>query len=163
MPEIYMPVKIPDTKMLNQLGPQGGPMYLLQKDFQFLINNINFVVPNGFVFDQASTPRWLWSAFPPAHPDYVAASLLHDLGYAGELWPRKFMDQLFLGVLIANGVKRCKRNLMYWGVRVGGGFTYKEHTIKRIKEVRSLLGVDFNGVVTRPLWPAGFIPGFPMK
>lgn len=106
------------------------------------------IVPEGFVYDGASVPRWLWTV-TGITPDGLirAAALLHDFiyRYKGWLpkgsyqmfdentqqwkdlsapWPRKSADRLFARVMRESGVSAFRRRLAYRGVRLFGWFTW---------------------------------------
>lgn len=153
---IYLEEKIPDTLMLDKTE-HGRPVHKLQKNFLVWINNqkncIRFCIYSGIEFDYASIPRPLWSFCLPSDPKITAASLVHDVAYGAELWPRKFCDQLFLAIMKYRNVPAWKRTIMYSAVRIGGGFTYKEHTNESVTNIRKTLRVFDDG--KRPLWKPG--------
>jgi hypothetical protein len=153
-PTVFFPDRIPDTKMIGTYEKER-PLHLLQEDFRVIIDGQEFTLKAGIVFDFASVPRPFWSLVPPMDPKYAGASLLHDVGYGAEIWPRKYCDDLFLAAMITSKVKRWKRQVMYYAVRVGGRFTYKNHTKASIKKIRVLLGVPG---MKRPEFEAGEIP-----
>lgn len=150
LPTVQLPDLIPNTKGIMKYE-DGRPKVVLETDFYVLINRKVYKIPNGFEYDHASVPRGLWNTFPPYDPLYAGAACLHDWCYAGEFFPRKFADQLFLSAMCFTGVPKWKRNLMYTAVRIGGAFTYKKHTIKTVMEVRELSGITDK---KRPLWKA---------
>lgn len=150
LPKVEITIKYPDTKMTGKCD-DGRPLFTLQEPFPFAINGKWRIIPAGFEFDYASVPRGLWNTFPPDDPDYSAASLVHDWLYAGEYFPREFNDHVFLSLMRLSGVSAIKRALMFAAVRIGGAFTYKDHTIKTVMAVRSLSEISGE---TRPLWKA---------
>lgn len=147
-PIVKFPVLYPDA-ILTGKREDGRPLYMLQVPFVAEINGKEFTIPAGFVFDFASIPRIFWSFFLPDDPQYAAAALLHDWAYSGEWWPRDFNDRLFLAAMKFTRVPVWKRGCMYSAVRVGGGFTYKEHSRGSVMRVRGLSGVVGD---SRPLW-----------
>ena len=102
-------------------------------------------VPEGFIYDGASVPRWLWS-ISGIRPDGLnrAASLLHDYLYsrkgilpkmshmkytdkwvpADHVWDRKEADRLFCRLLREAGVSKVKRLIAYGAVRIFGGSSW---------------------------------------
>lgn len=146
---VELPELIPNTKGINEFDHKR-PMFILEEDFKIIVNGDVNIIPKGFKFDNASTPFGVQNTFPSYHPDYAAAALFHDFLYAGEIFDRKVNDALFLATTKAAGCPKGKRNIMYFAVRVGGGFTYKKHTISSIMEVRKLLGITSQ---LRPLFP----------
>lgn len=150
LPKVFFPVKLPNPIPLDRC--EGGrPKFQLEVPFVVHINGTALTIPAGVEFDYASVPRALTNIFPPNDPDYQAASLLHDVAYQAELWPRDFNDKLFLAAMIGTGVERWKRNTMWFAVRIGGGFTYRKHSIESVLKVRNLMNLASQ---IRPLWPA---------
>ena len=131
---------VPDVLPLDATE-DGRPLWLLQEELRYYIDDAACSVPVGVVVDFASVPRGLWNTFPPYDPKYSAAAIIHDWLYMTERYPRKINDQIFLEAMIARGVKRWKRNVMHFAVRVGGGFTYKKHTVKSVMKWRAFVGV----------------------
>lgn len=137
---VVLPQLIPNTRGINEFD-KNRPMFILEEDFSAVVNGDVNIIPKGFRYDNASTPFGIQNTFPSYHPDYAAAALFHDFLYAGEIFDRKVNDALFLATMKAAGCSKIKRNLMYFAVRVGGGFTYKDHDLSSVMEVRSLLGI----------------------
>jgi hypothetical protein len=78
------------------------------------------VVPAGFVFDGASTPRLFWSIIPPFKKTKRAACV-HDwmCKNAKNNKDRKKADQYFLQALKEMGFNPVRSMLGYIGVRLG--------------------------------------------
>jgi hypothetical protein len=146
---VVLPQLIPNTKGINEFDKKR-PMFILEEDFPIIVNGDVNVIPKGFKYDNASTPFGIQNTFPSYHPHYAAAALFHDMLYAGEIFDRKVNDALFLATMKAAGCPKWKRNTMYFGVRLGGGFTYKKHTLSSVMNVRRLLGITSH---LRPLFP----------
>jgi hypothetical protein len=95
--------------------------------------------PKGFIWDGATIPRVFWSILG-YHPGgiMIPPSLWHDLIYkakgqmtnelTGEpiFISRKNCDLLFKEHCIHVGVKRLQANRMYWGVRLGGAYFWRD-------------------------------------
>jgi hypothetical protein len=85
----------------------------------------HLTVPKGFITDFASTPQLFWNILPP-WGRYGKAAVIHDYLYqnAGridhKIYTRKYADVMFRNAMKELGVKRWKRFVMYWGVRLGG-------------------------------------------
>ncbi len=80
-----------------------------------------FTVPEGFCSDGASIPRLLWSVVgSPFDPKFSAAAIMHDWLYRKTTIARKTADNVFLRLLLANGVHRFRARLMWCGVRLFG-------------------------------------------
>lgn len=81
------------------------------------------IVPEGFVSDLASVPRapviyWLTGNVA------AKAAVLHDYLYQSRMYPRAMCDAIFREASEVIGVSWWRRNLMYLGVRLGGGMFY---------------------------------------
>lgn len=81
-------------------------------------------IPAGFVTDFASVPRLFWNALPP-WGKYGKAAVVHDYCYRTGCLSRKKCDQIFLEGMRVLGVPFWKRHVMYWAVRLFGGYAYK--------------------------------------
>ncbi len=79
-----------------------------------------FTVPQGFVSDFASVPRFLWPVLPP-HGRVKRAAVLHDWLYCQPEIDRPYADLLFLEAMKADSVPWLQRWAMYLGVRIFGG------------------------------------------
>ena len=101
--------------------PIGQYCYLLCE--KFIYNNGDYCVeiPEGFINDGASVPRWAWSIVGLT-PDGLlrAAAVVHDFHYRFGIGTRKFADQLFYQMLGEYGVNKARAKLAYAAVRVGG-------------------------------------------
>lgn len=98
-------------------------------------NGETITMPAGMQTDLASIPRILWPILPPDGP-WGEAALPHDLCYRSlgamtwhshvgrsraEPYSRAECDQILLEGMTALGVPPWKREVIYLGVRVGGG------------------------------------------
>lgn len=81
---------------------------------------IRLTVPAGFVTDFASTPRWLWWILPPTG-EYMEDALVHDWLYSSRC-PRFLADAIFRALMERRGVSLWKRVVMFYCVRLFGGF-----------------------------------------
>jgi hypothetical protein len=122
--------------------------YCLRGDYTYIwrYNKLThkITIPNGFVYDGASVPRFLWSIFD-IYPDGIhrPASLIHDYIYKRKgclpiqqyciyyidgwistqyKWTRRDADRLFFRILRESGVPKFKRRIMYYAVRLFGYF-----------------------------------------
>lgn len=91
-----------------------------------------FTVPQGFLSDLDSVPRWL----PLSHALVKGASLTsavaHDWLYqegriAGNAITRKDADEVYLRAMVDEGVNWFQRFLIFRGVRLGGMFAWNRH------------------------------------
>ena len=78
-------------------------------------------IPQGYVTDLASIPRFFWSVIgPPQDPKFVKAAVIHDVLYARGEGTKEDADQLFYILLLKAGVSRWRAWSMYKAVRFGG-------------------------------------------
>lgn len=102
--------------------PIGQNCYLLCEKFEYNNGDYCVEIPEGFINDGASVPRWAWSIVGLT-PDGLlrAAAIVHDFHYRFGIGTRKFADQLFYSMLIEYGVNKVRAKLAYAAVRIGGG------------------------------------------
>ena len=87
-------------------------------------DSIEFItVPFGFITDFASVPRIFWSVLPP-DGEYTQAAVLHDYMYNEKLYERKICDDIFLEAMTVLKVPGWKRRIIYYAVRMFGGFCF---------------------------------------
>lgn len=87
-------------------------------------------IPEGFITDGASTPRWLQNLYPPFYK-YTAAAIVHDYLYGEGEWKREECDKLFRDIMR----HRLKLSWRYWlimylAVRLGGASHYTRRNIE---------------------------------
>lgn len=120
--------------------PVSEKEYLLNEHFIIRINDLEFVIFKGFVFDGASIPRFAWSiiGLAPVGP-HLAAACLHDFLYENRghipedkgsvkfndkltklVFTRKQTDELFRDVLRVSCLSSFRVWAMYNAVRVFG-------------------------------------------
>ena len=80
-------------------------------------------VPLGTVTDLTSTPRLLWSIWPP-HGRYAKAAIVHDYLYQNAIGSKAYADDVFREAMGVLGVPRFTRFVMYWAVRLFGRGNY---------------------------------------
>lgn len=103
-----------------KLRPDGVYRELVKNFTMPLDDEVNVFVPQGFIFDFASVPKPLWVILPPAHGRYIKAAFIHDWFYSSQNITRYQADKYFLSVMKKCNVPFIKRQLLYWGVRIGG-------------------------------------------
>ena len=82
-------------------------------------------VPAGFLYDGASIPSIAQPlTYTPFLPKVMLAALVHDYLYTTGEVRRIEADSIFFQLLIDSGVPRLTAELMYTGVRIGGGGHY---------------------------------------
>jgi hypothetical protein len=85
-----------------------------------------FRIPEGFISDFASVPRFFWRILPP-WGRYAPAAVAHDYLYAnGLICSRKEADLIFLKLMENLGVSWWKRKTMYQAVRMFGGNAWND-------------------------------------
>ncbi len=80
-------------------------------------------VPVGYVTDLTSTPRLLWSIFPP-DGKYAKAAIVHDYLYSNAIGLKAWADLVFKEAMGVLNVPKWRRYLMYWAVRLFGRGNY---------------------------------------
>ncbi|MEQ9406890.1 MAG: DUF1353 domain-containing protein [Fuerstiella sp.] len=86
------------------------------------------IVPEGFVSDGASIPRWLWPVLgPPVGNRHLIPAIVHDwLCVRGETYHERVLsDAVFFKLLAEYEVPRWKRTVMYLAVRCYGRFVWR--------------------------------------
>lgn len=78
-------------------------------------------IPEGYVFDGCSIPRWAWSIVGyPFEPDLIEAACVHDwyCEKAQHYFERTIGDSVFLKLLADAGVTSWRRWIMFAAVRM---------------------------------------------
>ena len=102
-------------------------VFILSEDKTVESLGYSVTVKNGFDFDGASIPKWLWSIYgSPLNGNYVVASLIHDGLYASQKVSKRVSDKVFLDVMKQLNVGYIKRTSMYLAVKMFGGKDWKE-------------------------------------
>ena len=108
------------------VGKDGRPHAKLLEDlvYETNLNGGTITVPKGYISNYASTPRLLWSIFPP-WGEYNRAAILHDyLCDYGEC-SRFQTDSVFREAMAQLGVPTWRRVIMYYAVRIAAVLTGK--------------------------------------
>jgi hypothetical protein len=80
----------------------------------------------GFITDFASVPKWLPVVYALLKNKGRKAAALHDKFYRQGGMSKEDADSLFLEALHAcKGLTDAERHIMYYGVKMFGGFAYK--------------------------------------
>ncbi len=111
------------------IRPILGGKYVLHGDYNYEVMSLHpgfmIEVPDGFRYDGASVPRFLWS-LSGIRPDGIirAAALIHDFVYRNKGWDglltRKEADQLFRIMIRQAGGSWWKAWKAYRAVRLFG-------------------------------------------
>jgi hypothetical protein len=115
-----------------QLTPhEDGKHWLLLKDFSYELysrgSGAKICVPRDYVTDLASTPRLIWSVFPPWER-YGKAAIIHDYLYYTGMCSRKHADMIMREIMINSNVDIVSRTLIYMALRLCGWMFYKKST-----------------------------------
>jgi hypothetical protein len=96
-----------------------GDNFKLLEDYEIK----GYTIPKGFVTDFATLPRFSLSLMGrPTRAQFQRASLVHDYLLVTKKPSRKEADELFLEVLLEDGVNKRKAYMMYLGVSIFGKF-----------------------------------------
>jgi len=114
------------VKKTRVFGTNNQNQYKLLESLEIkLSNNYIIVIPNGYVWDLASVPRFLWWLFPP-DSDAEIAFLIHDYLYENKIISKKFADnEMLIWSKTTNGRKNISfRNIdnytRYYAVKYFG-------------------------------------------
>jgi hypothetical protein len=106
------------------LSPFGdGTQWIVWEDIEFATELDGhpqiIVVPRGFVTDLASTPRSLWSLYPP-FGKYLSAAILHDYLYWRQTCSRPEADKIIYQTMRDAGVDQATQSRFYVALRAAG-------------------------------------------
>jgi hypothetical protein len=113
----------PDITLMKASKPEDKyNWYRVREDSEY--TEIGVTIPEGFITDFASIPRFFWNILPP-HGQAMAPSVLHDYFYTVHPFSykmnaeeeRKYADELFYKMLLAQGIKKWQAKIMYKAVR----------------------------------------------
>jgi len=108
------------------------------KDYHYIIDGQELVIPKGFVFDGASVPKFLHTWLSPMGV-LLVGGLIHDYGYKYQtllckgkkktigLRNQKQLDIIFRDVNIIQNGFRLINYLAYYGLRLGGFAAWNKH------------------------------------
>lgn len=108
-------------------GSNSKPYYRLEKGLLIeLSDKLIILIPEGFVWDLSSVPRFLWGLLPP-DGDFELASLIHDYLYVTKIVTRDFADKEMLiwskavsGTQNKISIRNFDNQLRYIAVRLFG-------------------------------------------
>jgi len=104
------------------IDPRGsGDEWLLEDPWPYFHNDINGVVPAGFLFDLASIPKFARSLVQKSDRRTWGPAVEHDWRYVNNLGKRLNADWAFYKALRVNGISFIKSMAMFMAVRVAGG------------------------------------------
>lgn len=111
----------------------------LEEDWNYSINGTMYRVPEGFVFDGASVPKYFRSWLSPMGV-LLIPGLVHDYGYKyaailtdsadPHVKNQKQMDVLFRDIAINVNGFTIINYIAYYALRLGGWFAWNGHRKK---------------------------------
>ncbi len=131
------PLGCPDLGIFP--GTRQYPFYL-KRDFVYLWPGyghwkpLDVCVPVGYETDLLSIPKALWPVLSPFGAGCWGA-LPHDILYSSEYSlpgqskedARAMHDQILHDAAVDSGASRFRAGVIFYGVRMGGGLTWKAH------------------------------------
>ena len=142
-----MPVMSPLPIKTKELGFFGAiwvwiistRKWKLEEDWNYSINGTMYRVPEGFVFDGASVPKYFRSWLSPMGV-LLIPGLVHDYGYKyaailtdsaeQHIKDQKQMDVLFRDIAINVNGFTIINYIAYYALRLGGWFAWNGHRKK---------------------------------
>lgn len=110
-----------------QVIPNDGLDWLVAKPFSYTTTDSEVIlIDEGLETDLASTPRIIWSLYPPFGL-YTGAAIVHDDAYTKGLFVRSKCDAILLEAMEAEGVSWITRHIIYRAVRLFGWAAWNEH------------------------------------
>ena len=92
-----------------------------------------------FTWDGMSIPglcqRFVGNPFSPKHE---LAGINHDWHFMIQVYPKPVIDLLMLRILELDGETKFKRNLLYGGVKYGGGPAWRHHSKLRLRRCKCM-------------------------
>lgn len=121
-------------------GSNNVPTYYLNKEIKIELSNSDTItIPEGFIWDLSSVPRFLWSLLPP-DGDFEVATIIHDYLYKHLMYTRKFCDREMLiwsikvsGTKTKISMRNVDNYIRYYGVRIGGWYKWNKNRRKNEK------------------------------
>lgn len=127
------------TQMADKFG--GYRLWKLHEELVYEIgrkgSGKHIHIPEGFISDGPTIPRFLWAIFP-VWGQWGRAGVLHDYACAriaiGKPLPqvttRRAADGLFFEAMKALNVGRFARTMLYIGVRLGSLFNVRPNSVE---------------------------------
>ena len=110
----------------------------IAEDFNYELNNKQFVIPAGFKFDGASIPKFLHTFLSPVGV-LLMGGLVHDYAYKYQtllnknkvdtlgVISQKRADEIFRDININVNGFYLMNYLAYWSLRLGGFLAWNKH------------------------------------
>ena len=116
----------PPNTILEVAVLESGRSYKLLHSITYQYHGLLVTVPQYFVTDFVSIPRFFWRVLPP-WDRHMKAAVLHDYIYKTPTVDisRKVADVIFLECMEELGISYWKRKFMYRAIRMFGRCSYK--------------------------------------
>jgi hypothetical protein len=141
------------------LSPFGdGTQWIVLDDLRFVIRlNDNstktIIVPKGFVTDLASTPREIWSLYPP-FGKYLTASILHDYLYWRRTCTQDQADKILFQTMQDAGVDPATQARFFLVLQKVGERAWKTNASEVAAGLIRVLPNEFLHVFPDMTWDA---------
>lgn len=122
------------------LSPFGdGTQWIVLQDMDFSIKLQNkqtatIRIPRGFVTDLASTPKVVWSFYPP-FGKYLVASILHDYLYWRQSCSREQADKILYQAMRDSGVEQSTQTRFFDILNTFGGQAWNANKTEQAKHL----------------------------
>lgn len=123
---------MPFLKALCCFKEFGVDKWILRDDLVYECGDMTVEVPAGFQTDFASVPR-IPIAYLMVGDSAHEAAVVHDYLYRIDSIPvvsRVIADKTFLSAMKDMHVPAWQRTVMYWAVRLAGGFSYHNKKVE---------------------------------
>lgn len=99
--------------------------WVLKRDvYVQLSTGKEILIPNGYYYDMASVPKWLWSIVRPFN-DGLLGTLIHDYMYVNHIGTRKNADDEYLFWNKITNKNKTDNYVRYVIVRLFGWYWWK--------------------------------------
>jgi hypothetical protein len=132
----------------------GGEQWIVTEPISYRVGKTNYevIVPAGFVTDFASTPRSVWSIFPP-FGKYMMAATVHDFLYWNQPCLREQADALFLAAMIEDQVPKPTRWTVHGAVRAAGEAAWEGNKRERAAGLPRIIPKGSRKIPALLTWP----------
>lgn len=130
-------IQLENPAVLSPFGDGTQWIVLQDMNFKVRLNNkstAKIVVPRGFVTDLASTPREIWSLYPP-FGKYLTASILHDYLYWQQVCTREQADKIIYQAMHDAGVAPATQTSFFVALDTFGKTAWEENKAEKAKHL----------------------------
>jgi hypothetical protein len=113
--------------------------WVIEEDWDFTLNGVEYIIPKGFVFDGASVPKYFRSWLSPMGV-LLIAGLVHDYGYKHarlqwkfdsfpdpHVYTQKHFDVMFRDIAIEVNGFTIINYIAYYALRLCGWWAWNSH------------------------------------